>query len=305
MERTRVVVEEVGLREGLQSHAVLLSLERKIELVELFLAAGLRHIQLGSFVNPKKVPQMAGVEDLFRHYRDRQDAVFSALVLNRRGFDRALDCGVRALHVSLSASATHQRENAGRSIVESLTELCAVVREARQAGMRVKGGVQAAFGCYLEGPVAADQVIRIASALAEAGAAEVNLADTAGVARPGEIQEVIGAVRKALPAVKLSLHLHNTLGMAPASVTAALNLGVTRFDGAAAGLGGCPFMQGAEGNIATEDLVFLLQSLGLARDLDIARLCVAAARARELFGAAGGGKLGAHFPRLAALGLVR
>lgn len=305
MERTQVVVEEVGLREGLQSNAVLLPLERKIELVELFLAAGLRHIQLGSFVNPKRVPQMVGVEDLFRHYRDRPDAVFSALVLNRGGFTRAQDCGVRMLHVSLSASESHQRQNAGRSIAASVAELCAVVEDARRAGLQVKGGVQAAFGCYLEGPVPVSRVVGIASALAAAGVSEVNLADTAGFARPGEIREVLGAVRKALPEVSFSLHLHNTLGMGPANVMAALELGVTRFDSAAAGMGGCPFMQGAEGNIATEDLVFLLQSMGLARELDLGRLCAAAARARELFGAAFSGKVSRHFPRLTALGLVR
>lgn len=300
-----MVVEEVGLREGLQSNNVLLSLEQKIELVNLFLAAGIQQIQLGSFVNPKRVPQMAGVEDLFRHYRDRGDAVFSGLVLNRRGLERALDCGARSLNVSLSASESHQQENAGRSIDHSLAELCAVIRDAKQEGIRVQGGVQAVFGCYIEGPVPVAQVIRICLALAEAGADEINLADTAGFARPGQIREVLGAIRKALPGTALSLHLHNTLGMGLANVVAALDLGIRGFDSASAGLGGCPFMKGAEGNIVTEDLVSLLQSLGLAHDLDLGRLCEAAARARDLFGAAVSGKLGRHYRRLNELGLLR
>lgn len=301
---TSVLVEEVGLREGLQSSAANLTLAQKTELVDLYLEAGLRQIQLGSFVNPKRVPQMTGIDELFHHYRSHPGVLFSALVLNRKGLERAVECGVGALNVSLSASESHQRENAGRSIAESLAELSAVIRTAKQLGIYVKGGIQAVFGCYLEGPVPIDQVLRIASTLQEAGADEINLADTAGFARPGQIRQIVAAVQRALPNTVLGLHLHNTLGMGYANVMAALDLGVRNFDSAAAGVGGCPFMPGAAGNIATEDLVFLLQSLGLVLDLDLGRLCQAAARTRQCFGTGTHGAVGRHYPRLRELGLV-
>ncbi len=304
MSDSAIIIEEVGLREGLQSNSVLLSLEDKIRLVDACLAAGLTRIQLGSFVNPRRVPQMSGVEDLFRHYRGRQDSTFSALVLNRRGLDRALACGARTVTISLSASDAHQRENAGKSIDASLGEIGVMIAAARQQGLTVRGSIQAAFGCYLEGNVAVAQVVRLARTMAAQGAHQIDLSDTAGFARPGTLRRVVRAVQNAIPSLPLALHLHNTLGMGLANVLMAIDLGVRIFDSAIAGMGGCPFMPGADGNIATEDLVFMLQSLEMATEIDLGKLCDGARLARHLFHQPFPGKVSDHFQRLSVLGLA-
>ncbi len=299
----QIVIEEVGLREGLQSNPKILTFEEKVRLVDGFIEAGIRRIQLGSFVNPKRIPQMAGVEQLFEHYKGKKNIIFSALVLNKKGLERAMSCGVKMINISLSASDSHQRENVGKSIKETLPIVTEMIGEAKRFGMRVRAGVQAAFGCYIEGQVPIKRVIELCNILKDAGADELNLADTAGFGSPGLIRELLQELRGLLPDTPIGLHLHNTLGMGLANVISAIHEGVTLFDSAIIGLGGCPFMKGAEGNIATEDLVFLLQSLGEVQDIDLDKLCKVASYIRDIYRSSFNGKVCKHYHKLLLLGL--
>ena len=189
-----IVIEEVGLREGLQSNNQVLTLNQKTDLIDRMIEAGIQRIQLGSFVNPKRVPQMVGVEDLFYHYMDNDKTIFSGLVLNQKGLERAMDCGVKLLNVSISASNSHNKENTGKTIEESLEEIISLVKTASSHGLVVRGGIQAAFGCYLEGQVDTNRVVEIAGRMREAGATEIGLSDTAGFATPGLIQTMAAQI---------------------------------------------------------------------------------------------------------------
>lgn len=279
----RVELVEVGLRDGLQNQPRTLTTAVKLELLEGLLDAGLRRVQVASFVHPGKVPQMADAEDLVRALPAREGVVYSGLALNRRGVERAAAAGLRHVDVSLSASDAHSRRNAGMGLAEAEEHLLATIALARELGLSVRGGVQCAFGCGTD-EVPLERVARLAARIAAAGVEELAVADSAGLADPLAVERVVAAVREAAPDVPLVLHLHDTRGLGIANLMAGLRAGVTRFDTAFGGLGGCPFIPGAAGNVSTEDVASLLERLGVATGVDVAAVCRVSARAAEELG---------------------
>jgi len=283
----KIEIEEVGLREGLQSNNIILQKHEKIKFVEKLIDSGLNRIQLGSFVNPQKVPQMEGVDDLFKYYADHRDVIFSGLVLNKKGLLRAIDAGVKHVNISLSASDTHQFKNSGKSKAESQENIKEMIKIAKNSGLQVKGGIQAAFGCFYEGRMPLENVMSLLAFYKNQGVNEFILSDTAGVATPGLIKKTLKSAYEIASPEQISLHIHDTLGMGIVNIYEAVNQGVKKFDSSIAGMGGCPFMEGAAGNVATEDLVYMLSSLDMVNKdklPDISKLIDCAVFARELFG---------------------
>ena len=278
-----VLLEDQTLRDGLQNEPRLLSLEGKLEIARLLAAAGLRRLQVGSLVDPCRVPQMAGTEELVRLVRRELPGVeCTALALNERGLERALGCGLRRLSLSVSLADSHSRRNAGCGAGEALSRVTGLVGRAREEGMVVRAGLQCAFGGDGE-PVPWRQVVAAAGQLVAAGAAEINLADTAGKAGPDDVVRLVGRVRRAV-AVPLSLHLHGPRERALANLLAGYRAGVRLFDVALGGLGGCPFVPGAGGNVATEEAAERFASLGVPTGLDVQALAAAADHTARLLG---------------------
>ena len=278
-----VLLEDQTLRDGLQNEPRLLSLEGKLEIARLLAAAGLRRLQVGSLVDPRRVPQMAGTEELVRLVRRELPGVeCTALALNEHGLERAIRSGLRRLSLSVSLADSHSRRNAGCGAGEALARMVGLVGRAKEEGMVVRAGLQCAFGGDGE-PVPWRQVVAAAGQLVAAGAAEINLADTAGKAGPDEVVRLVGRVRRAV-AVPLSLHLHGSRQRAQANLLAGYRAGVRLFDVALGGLGGCPFVPGAGGNVATEEAAGLFASLGKATGLDVQALTAAARRTAQLLG---------------------
>lgn len=281
---TRVLIEDEALRDGLQNEQRLFSVEEKLSLIAAIADAGVARIQVGSFVHPKWTPQMANTDEVFAALPARADVVYSGLVLNRAGLDRALKVGVRHLSISVSASETHSRKNANKSTDEALADILPTIERALAEGIAVRAGVQSALGCGYEGAIDPQKVLKIARAFHAAGAREINIADTAGLADPALVDRVIRQLADALPDVTLSLHLHDTRGLGLANMLAGLNAGVRVFDAAVGGLGGCPFIPKATGNIATEDAANMCARMGVATGIDVARLSAVALRLAALLG---------------------
>lgn len=273
-----ILIEDEALRDGLQNEARPFSVAEKLSLIEAIAEAGVRRIQVGSFVHPKWTPQMANTDELFAALPARAGVVYSALVLNRAGLDRALKAGVKHLSISVSASETHSRKNANKSTDEALADILPTIERALSEGIAVRAGVQSALGCGYEGDVDPARVLTIARAFHAVGAREINIADTAGLADPALVDRVVRMLADALPDVTLSLHLHDTRGLGLANMLAGLNAGVTVFDAAVGGLGGCPFIPKATGNIATEDAAFMCERMGVATGLDVDKLAAVARR---------------------------
>ena len=279
-----VLLEDQTLRDGLQNEPRLLSLEGKLEIARLLAAAGVRRLQMGSFVDPRRVPQMAGTEELVALVRRELPGVeCTALALNDRGLERALGCGLRRLSLSVSLADSHSRRNAGCGTEEALARVTGLVGRARDQGITVRAGLQCAFGGDCE-PVDRTRVVAVAEELVAAGAAEINLADTAGVAGPDEVARLVVRVRQAVGAVPLSLHLHGSRERARTNLLAGYRAGVRLFDVALGGLGGCPFVPGAGGNVATEEATRLFASMRVATGLDVPALAAAAGRIAQLLG---------------------
>ena len=278
-----VLLEDQTLRDGLQNEPRLLSLEGKLEIARLLAAAGLRRLQVGSLVDPCRVPQMAGTEELVRLVRRELPGVeCTALALNEHGLERAIRSGLRRLSLSVSLADSHSRRNAGCGAGEALLRMTGLVGRAREEGMVVRAGLQCAFGGDGE-PVPWRQVVAAAGQLVAAGAAEINLADTAGKAGPDDVVRLVGRVRRAV-AVPLSLHLHGPRERALANLLAGYRAGVRLFDVALGGLGGCPFVPGAGGNVATEEAAERFASLGVPTGLDVQALAAAADHTARLLG---------------------
>ncbi len=265
----KIVLHEVVLRDGIQNEKKLVSTEAKLRLIDRLTAAGVRRIEVSSFVNPALVPQMADAELLWKRLQRRKGVLYSALVLSERGLERALACGVPHVGIFVSASETHSRKNSNRSVEEALREAIGLIRTARDSGIGVRAGVMNAFGCAYEGKVSLRRVLKMVGRLLEAGPAEICLADTSGLGNPRQMREVIASVRALTGRKALSLHLHNTRGQGLANLWVALEEGVNLFDTSLGGLGGCPFIVGARGNIATEDAVSLLHDAGLRTGIDL------------------------------------
>lgn len=270
------LIHEVGLRDGLQMEKQVVPLEVKIAWTEQLIASGIDMIQLGSFVHPEKVPQMADTDALFRHFSDpvRKPAnvVLSGLVLNEKGLERGIACGVDMFCMGVSASETHSMKNTGMSTSEATGRIIASAKAAMQSGKRVQVSVQSAFGCGFEGAVPSERVLGIVARYFEAGLNAVSLADTAGHAVPDQVESLFEAVYRLNPQAECACHLHNTYGLGLANCRAAMNAGVRIFESAVGGLGGCPFTKVAGGNVCTEDLVHYWQRINLRRDVQLTQL---------------------------------
>ncbi len=261
-EDTHITLVEVGPRDGLQSEDIFLSPQSKVQFIDCLIQSGLRQIQVASFVHPGLVPQMADAEQVIQALPLKPEVEYSALVLNRTGLDRALATSIDCIEISVSASSTHSQKNTQMSRQEALTQAEKMIPLAKGRGFTVRASIQCAFGCIYEGEIEPDTVSSTASLLGQAGADTLALADTTGMGHPNLIQSVIEATRTRLPKVPLALHLHDTLGLGLVNLIAALECGVRCFDTSCGGLGGCPFVPNAAGNIATEDTVYLLHKLG-------------------------------------------
>lgn len=267
----RATIYEVGARDGLQNEKNLVPLEVKVEFVRRLLAAGLQAVETTSFVRPEWVPQLADAEELLAELGPAPEGIrMPVLVPNQRGLDRALQAGVREIAVFASATETFARRNLNRSLDESLQVFEPVVRGAREEGLRVRGYVSMCFGDPWEGPVAPAQVARIVTALRDMGAQEISLGDTIGVATPGQVIAVLDAIE--VPRDELAVHFHDTYGQALSNTLTALSHGVTTVDSSAGGLGGCPYAKSATGNLATEDLLWQLNGLGIDTGVDLTSL---------------------------------
>jgi hydroxymethylglutaryl-CoA lyase len=283
---TRLVLHEVGPRDGLQMERQAVPTDTKEAWVRALLAAGVDIVQVGSFVHPDKVPQMADTDELFRRLSASRPArgLLSGLVLNEKGLERGLKCGVDLFCVGASASDTHSRRNTGMASHEALRRIIAVAREAQAAGKAVQVSVQSAFGCGFEGPVAEARVLDMVRAYVDAGLRQVSLADTAGHAYPGQVTRLFTAVSELAPDIQCTCHVHNTYGLGMANIYAALGAGVAAVETSFAGLGGCPFTKVAAGNVATEDFVHALQLAGERTDVDLGALGRVAREVASHFG---------------------
>jgi len=272
---SRVTVVEVGPRDGLQNESASLSVEDRVAFCDRLIAAGLPVVELGAFVSPKWVPQMAGSDEVLRRVRKPAGVRLPVLVPNRQGFERAHAAGAREIAVFTAASESFSRRNTNASIDETFARFAEFVPEARQQGLRVRGYLSTAFGCPYEGRVAPERAAIVARRLVEAGCDEVSIGDTIGVAVPTQVSELLGRLGEMVPAGRLAVHFHDTRGTALANVLAALQEGVAVVDSAAGGTGGCPYAPGASGNLATEDLLYMLHGMGIETGVDLAAVAEA------------------------------
>jgi hydroxymethylglutaryl-CoA lyase len=279
-----VSIYEVSPRDGLQNEAVPISLEGKLELVRALVAAGLTRLELTSFVSPRWVPQLADADQLVRAVKPPPGVTVSALVPNAKGFERALAAGLEEIAVFMSASETHNRKNTNKSIATSLDTFAEVVGPARAAGLKVRAYVSTVWGCPYEGDVPVGAALQIARQLLELGCYQVSLGDTIGVGTPRQTRDIVNAFLSEIPAEQLALHLHDTRGTALANALVGLELGIRDFDASVAGIGGCPYAPGAAGNLATEDLVYMLDGLGVKTGVDLGRLIEAGRVAETVLG---------------------
>lgn len=279
---TDILVSEVGPRDGLQSIKAIMPLEAKKRWIAAEAAAGVREIEVGSFVPPSLLPQMADTAELIAFARTIAGLNVVALVPNAKGAARAAEAGVHAMSIPFSMSETHSLKNVRKDHPAMLAEIAAAAAIAKQAGVHFAVGLSTAFGCTMEGAVAEDQVVRLAEQAVAAGAQELSLSDTTGYADPAQVRRLVRRVRAAVGADKLTtLHLHNTRGLGLANVVAGLEEGITTFDASLGGLGGCPFAPGASGNLVTEDLVLMLNAMGLKTGIDLEKLLAVRAILKE------------------------
>jgi hydroxymethylglutaryl-CoA lyase len=272
MTTRHVTVVEVGPRDGLQNEQALVSTADKIEFVNLLSAAHLAVIEVSAFVSPKWVPQMADAAEVFAGIARAPGIRYTALVPNLAGLDRAIAAGVSEVAIFASSTETFSRKNINQSIDGSLTIYAAVCERALAAGVRVRGYLSTAFGCPFEGAVDPRQVAVVAERLAALGVFEVAISDTIGIAHPGQVPRVLEAVLARVPADRLALHYHDTRGTALANVLVAVGMGIATVDSAVGGLGGCPYAPGASGNLATEDVVYMLHGMGITTGVDLDKL---------------------------------
>ncbi len=279
-----VQVVEVGPRDGLQNEHAQVSTADKIEFVERLAAAGLPVIEVGAFVSPKWVPQMADTAEVFRALTTRPGTRYPALVPNLAGLERARAAGVCEVAIFGAASETFSRKNINQTIEESFVTFAEVCRRARDTGILVRGYLSTCFGCPYEGAVPVGRVATLAARMLDLGVFEVVISDTIGVAHPGQVADVVSAVAKRVPSEHLALHFHDTRGTGLANVLMALELGIYTFDSSAGGLGGCPYAPGATGNLASEDLIYMLNGLGIETGVDLDALVAASSFMEKALG---------------------
>jgi hydroxymethylglutaryl-CoA lyase len=268
-----ILVSEVGPRDGLQSIDRIMALDAKKAWITAEAAAGVREIEVGSFVPATLLPQMADTAELVAFARTIPGLTVVALVPNAKGTARAIDAGVHGISIPFSMSETHSIKNVRKSHSEMIAEISLIAGLAKEAGIHFAVSLSTAFGCTIEGPVSEDQIVRLAEASAAAGAQEFSLSDTTGYANPAQVKRLVRKVAGAVGADKMTtLHLHNTRGLGLANALAGLEEGITTLDASLGGLGGCPFAPGASGNIVTEDLVFMLEAMGIETGIDLPKL---------------------------------
>jgi hydroxymethylglutaryl-CoA lyase len=284
----RVKVCEVGPRDGLQNEARVIAIEDKIRYIDMLSASGLALVETTSFVRPSAVPQLSDAEAVMAGIERKPGVTYLCLVPNARGYERARAAGVDAIAIFTAASERFAKRNINMSIDESLDGFRDIVTDARHSGVWIRGYVSTAFGCPYEGEVPVDAVVRVSAALADMGVDEISVGDTIGVATPNQVADVAHALQVEMPVERLAMHFHDTRGTALANVLAALQMGVSIFDSSSGGLGGCPYAPGATGNLATEDLLYMLDGMGIPTGVDLA-----AVRAASRFIA---GKLGRELP---------
>lgn len=280
----QVSVYEVSPRDGLQNEALAVPLAGKQAIIQALIAAGLKRIELTSFVSPRWVPQLADAEEIVAEFRASEGVTFSALCPNAKGLERAAAAGLREVAVFLSASETHNKKNTNRSIEQSFQSFEELVPPALEAGIRVRGYISTVWGCPYEGSVSLSKAIAIGQRLLRLGCYQVSLGDTIGVGTPLQTREIVRAFLAEFPASQLALHLHDTRGTALANALVGLDLGICDLDASLAGLGGCPYAPGAAGNLATEDLVYMLHGMGIDTGIDLDRLIVAGQVAERVVG---------------------
>ena len=281
---SHVRLVEVGPRDGLQNEAQPISVADKVQLVDALSAAGLRYIEVGSFVSPKWVPQMAGSAELFAQIQRKPGVTYGALAPNLRGFEAALAAGVKEVAVFAAASEAFSQRNINCSISESLERFAPIMAAARQHGISVRGYVSCVLGCPYEGEIAPEQVAAVARELYAMGCYEVSLGDTIGTGTAGSTRRLFDVVGVQVPRDKLAGHFHDTYGQAVANIYASLLEGISVFDSSIAGLGGCPYAKGASGNVATEDVVYLLNGLGIDTGIHLQALIAAGLQISQVLG---------------------
>ena len=281
---THVRLVEVGPRDGLQNEAQPISVADKVRLVDDLSDAGLSYIEVGSFVSPKWVPQMAGSAEVFSAIKQLPAVTYAALAPNLRGFEDAVAAGVKEVAVFAAATEAFSQRNINCSISDSLQRFEPIMEAARSHGVRVRGYVSCVLGCPYEGRVSAEQVAPVAKALHDMGCYEVSLGDTLGTGTAGDTRRLFEVVAAQVPRAQLAGHFHDTYGQALTNVYASLLEGIQVFDSSVAGLGGCPYAKGATGNIATEDVLYLLQGLGIETGIDLDRLIAAGQRISQVLG---------------------
>ena len=287
----KVRLVEVGPRDGLQNEAQLISIADKVQLVDELTASGLSHIEVGSFVSPKWVPQMAGSSEVFAQIQREHGVTYAALTPNLRGFEDALAAGVKEVAVFAAASEAFSQRNINCSISESLERFAPVMEAARLYGIKVRGYVSCVLGCPYEGEIAPQQVAAVSRELIDMGCYEVSLGDTIGTGTPGATRTLLNVVAGQIPRGKLAGHFHDTYGQALANIYASLLEGIEVFDSSVAGLGGCPYAKGASGNVASEDVLYMLQGLGIETGVDLDRLITAGQRISSVLGRANGSRV--------------
>ena len=277
-----VLLEDEALRDGLQMETRIFSLAEKRKIFDLLRRAGVPRVQVGSFVHPKIVPQMADTDRLIADIGACETPVVSALILNSKGLERAMECGVAHVSMSVSVSDTHSRKNARQPADEALAAMTRLIGEAIGAGLKVRAGLQCVFGCVYEGDIDPDVVRAATEKMLTTGVGEINLADTTGMADPLAVGRMVRTLCDDFPQTRFSLHLHDTRGLGLANMFAGYEAGIRSFDVCAGGLGGCPFVKGAAGNVATEDAANMFAAMGVDTGIDMDGICAATALLEQI-----------------------
>ena len=280
----KIILCEVGPRDGLQSEPSVLSVDRKVALIEGVVEAGVQIVEIGSFVHPRAVPQMADTDEVARKFRRVYGVEYRALVANLKGVERALASGITKVKLTLSASESHAKANLNKTPAELLEGFKECVRFAHSNGMEVSGAISTAFGCPFEGKISSGKIMETAARMTDLGLTELSLSDTTGMANPRQVYDLATMARSEFPEVLWFLHFHNTRGMALANVTAGMQAGIIRFDASLAGLGGCPFAPGASGNVASEDLLHMMDEMGIETGVDLKKIIALARQLQEWVG---------------------
>jgi hydroxymethylglutaryl-CoA lyase len=270
-----VQIVEVGPRDGLQNEKQPITTDTKVELIHQLTEAGVSYIEAGSFVNPKWVPQMAGSEEVFQQIARKDGVTYAALTPNMQGYQRAVDSGVSEVAIFAAVSEAFSHKNINCSVAESIKRFSPIMTAAAKDNVKVRGYVSCVVGCPYEGDIAPEKVADVARQLFEMGCYEISMGDTIGVGTPASVSVMLEATLRHIPARQLAVHLHDTYGQALANIYASLQLGITTIDSSVAGLGGCPYAKGASGNVATEDVIYMLNGMGIEHGIDLNKLIAA------------------------------